>query len=83
MVVEELPEDNPPSGKVPGRVLLMLPISEALQRRNDGETHDSGYDGRVSDRRGKYRPKEGVTGGGAHPGGLWVWPRARTRTVAA
>ena len=60
MAVEKLPEVNPPSGRVPGRGLLTLPISEALRRRNDGEIRDSGYDGRVSDRRGKYRPKEGV-----------------------
>ncbi|KAE8812160.1 hypothetical protein D1007_11005 [Hordeum vulgare] len=32
MVVEKLPEVNPPSDRVPGRGLLTLPISEALQR---------------------------------------------------
>ncbi|KAI4981070.1 hypothetical protein ZWY2020_021555 [Hordeum vulgare] len=37
MAVEKIPEVNPPSCSVPGRGLLMLPISEALQRRNDGE----------------------------------------------
>ena len=76
MAVEKLPEVNPPSGTVPGRGLLELPISGALRRRNDGEIHDSGNDGRVFDQRGKYRPKEGTRGGGAHPGGLVVRHRA-------
>ena len=69
MVVEKLPEVNPPSGRVLGRGFLTLLISGALWRWNDGEIRDSGYDGRVSDWRGKYRPKEGTGGGGAHPGG--------------
>ena len=37
MVVEKLPEVIPPSGRVPGRGLLMLPILGALRRRNRGE----------------------------------------------
>ncbi|KAI4995922.1 hypothetical protein ZWY2020_040424 [Hordeum vulgare] len=77
MAVEKLPEVNPPSCRVPERGLLTLPISEALRRQNNGEIHDSGYHGRVSDRRDKYRPKEGVRGGGPHPGDLWAWPGAR------
>ncbi|KAE8789208.1 GDSL esterase/lipase [Hordeum vulgare] len=47
MVVEKLPEVNPPSGRVPGRGLLALPISEALRWRNDGEICDSGSIERV------------------------------------
>ncbi|KAE8783023.1 hypothetical protein D1007_43572 [Hordeum vulgare] len=66
MAVEKLPEVNPPFGRVSGRGLLTLLISEALRRRNDEEIRDSVYDGRVSDRRGKYKPKEGVRGRGAH-----------------
>ncbi|KAI5013145.1 hypothetical protein ZWY2020_028099 [Hordeum vulgare] len=66
---------------MPGRGLLMLPISKALRRRNDGEIHESGYDGRVSSHRSKYRPKEGVRRGGAHPGGLWARPGATPRRV--
>jgi len=37
MVVEKLPVVVLPSDRVPGRVLLMLPILEALRRRNRGE----------------------------------------------
>src|SRR4051812_28749903 len=37
MVVEKLPEVVPPSGKVSGRGLLVLPILEARRRRNRGE----------------------------------------------
>ena len=35
MTVEKLLEVNPPSGRVPGRGPLTLPILEALRRRND------------------------------------------------
>ena len=42
MVVEKLPEVIPPSGRVPGRGLLMLPILEALRRRNRGEIAKKG-----------------------------------------
>src|ERR1041385_4208662 len=37
MVVEKLPEVVPPSGRVPGRGLLVLLVLEARQRRNRGE----------------------------------------------
>lgn len=80
MVVEKLPEVNPPSGRVPGRGLL---ISEALRRRNDGEIHDSRKSTRVSSRDSKYRPKEGTRGGGTHPGDLLARPRAWSRQQAA
>ena len=36
MVVEKLPEINPPSGGVPGQVLLAIPVSESQQRWNIG-----------------------------------------------
>jgi hypothetical protein len=42
MVVEKLPEVIPPSGRVPGRSLLMLPILEARWRRNRGEIAKKG-----------------------------------------
>src|SRR3954463_6517554 len=42
MVEERLPEVNPPSGMVPGRGLLVLPILEARRRRNRGETVKKG-----------------------------------------
>src|ERR1041385_5702767 len=37
MVKGKLPEVVPPSGRVPGRSLLALPILEARRRRNRGE----------------------------------------------
>src|ERR1041385_6935508 len=42
MVVEKLPEVVPPSGRVPGRGLLVLPILEARRRRNIGEIAKKG-----------------------------------------
>src|SRR4051812_24639542 len=42
MVEEKLPEVNPPSGRVPGRGLLALPILEAQRRRNRGEIAKKG-----------------------------------------
>src|ERR1041385_3985586 len=42
MVERRLPEVGPPSGRVPGRGLLVLPISEARQRRNRGEIAKKG-----------------------------------------
>src|ERR1041385_8698035 len=42
MVVEKLPEVVPPSGRVPGRGLLMLPILEVRRRRNRGEIAKKG-----------------------------------------
>src|ERR1041385_1346059 len=42
MVVEKLPKVVPPSGRVPGRGLLVLPILEARRRRNRGEIMKKG-----------------------------------------
>src|SRR3954467_10048260 len=42
VVVENPPEVVPPSGKVPGRGLLVLPILEARRRRNRGEIAKKG-----------------------------------------
>ncbi|KAE8805984.1 hypothetical protein D1007_17896 [Hordeum vulgare] len=83
MVVKKLPEVNPPSGTVPGRGLLTLPILEALRWRNDGEIRDSRKSARVSSRKSKYKPKEGTGRGGTHPGGLLARPRASPREQAA
>src|SRR6187401_1154217 len=43
MVVEKLPVVVLPSGRVPGRVLLVLPILEARRRRNRGEIVKKGF----------------------------------------
>ena len=42
MVVEKLPVVVLPSGRVPGRVLLVLPILEARRRRNRDEIAKKG-----------------------------------------
>src|SRR3954471_4714035 len=42
MVEGKLPEVNPPSGRVPGRGLLALPILEVRRRRNRGEIMKNG-----------------------------------------
>src|SRR4051812_20738612 len=62
MVVEKLLEVNPPSGRVPGRGLLTLPILEVRQRRNRGEIVKKGYVLEGYGGRGKYRQR-GASGG--------------------
>src|SRR3954469_19364039 len=42
MVVEKLPEVVPPSGRVQGSGLLVLPILEARRRQNRGEIAKKG-----------------------------------------
>src|SRR3954462_9068346 len=42
MVVRNLPEVKPPSGRVPGRGLLVLPIFGARRQRNREVFHDAG-----------------------------------------
>src|SRR4051812_39597460 len=80
MVVEKLPGVDPPSGRVPGRGLLVLPILEAQWRRNRGEITKKGSLFRVSAtgeiyrRRGEAR--EATRGPGAplarpHREGAW------------
>ena len=88
MVVEKLPVVVLPSGRVPGRVLLMLPILEALRRRNRGEIAKKGsvlegFGTRgIYMRRGGGQPEAeqgpqappGAARGGAAPGGLLGLP---------
>src|SRR4051812_31618620 len=40
IVVEKPPEINPPSGRVPGQVLLAISILGSRRRRNSGEFRD-------------------------------------------
>src|SRR3954462_2008198 len=82
MVEGKLPEVNPPSGRVPGRGLLALPILEAWRRRNRGEIVKKvsvfgGFTSReINRRRGAAR---GATRG---PGALLARPSPRPRQVA-
>src|SRR3954466_11681180 len=68
VVVEKLPVVILPSGRVPGRVLLALPILEARRQRNRDEiakkgSHLEGFGMCV-----KYRLKGGVRGDLGGPG---------------
>ena len=63
MVVERLPVVILPSGRVPGRVLLALPILEARRRRNRDEIAKKGSVLEGFGTRVKYRPKGGISGG--------------------
>src|SRR4051812_50111345 len=66
MVVEKLPEVNPPSGRVPGRGLLVLPMLEARRWWNRGEIAKKGSVFGGFGSRDKYRRRGAVEG---HQGG--------------
>src|SRR6187399_469626 len=68
MVVERLPVVILPSGRVPGRVLLVLPILEARQQRNRDEIAKKGFPLEGFGTRYKYMPKGGISGGLGGPG---------------
>src|ERR1041385_6515325 len=83
MVERRLPEVGPPSGRVPGRGLLVLPISEARRRRNRGEIEKKGsvFEGFVSRR--IYRRRGAARGGPGAPGSPLARPGVGPRRVAA
>src|SRR3954471_7927501 len=60
MVVEKVRVVILPSGRVPGRVLLALPILEARRRRNRDEIANNGSRPEGFETCFKYRPKGGV-----------------------
>ena len=68
MAVERLPVVILPSGRVPGRVLLMLPILEARRRRNRDEIAKKGSVLEGFGTRVKYMPKGGISGDLGGPG---------------
>src|SRR3954463_10834015 len=68
MVVEKLSVVILPSGRVPGRVLLALPILEARQRRNRDEIAKKGSRLEGFGTSVKYRPKGVVRGHLGGPG---------------
>src|SRR3954462_3724097 len=68
MVVEKVPVVILPSGRVPGRVLLALPILEARRRRNRDEIAKKGSRLKGFGTRVKYRPKGDVRGHLGGPG---------------
>src|SRR4051812_46898108 len=67
MVVEELPEINPPFGRVPGQELLAISRLESRRRWNSGLFRGTEASSRVSGTRDKYRPKGAL--------GVAPWPR--------
>src|SRR4051812_39246561 len=83
MVMEKIPEVNPPSGRVPGRGLLVLPILEARWRKDRGENRDAGILPMVFGARIKHRPKEGTRGWPLPPGALVARPRVGPCPLAA
>ena len=77
MVVEKLPVVILPSGRVPGRVLLVLPILEARRRRNRDEIAKKGSRPESFGTCVKYRPRgsvRGDLGAQAPPGAEPWWP---------
>ena len=78
MVVERLPVVILPSGRVPGRVLLVLPILEARRRRNRDEIAKKGSRLEGFGTRYKYMPK----GASAEAWGAQAPPGAARRGAA-
>src|ERR1041385_2411527 len=83
MVVEKLPEVVPPFGRVPGRGLLVLPILEALRRRNRGEIAKKGPVLEGFGTREIYRRRGAARGGPGAPGAPLARTRGWPRQVAA
>src|ERR1041384_3318916 len=79
MVVEKLPGVIPPSDRVPGRGLLVLPILEARRRRNRGEITKKGsrHGGFAS--RGLNRRRGAARGATRGPGVPLARPHPRAR----
>src|ERR1041385_9478724 len=82
MVERRLPEVVPPSGRVPGRSLLVLPISEA-RRRNRGEIVKKGSVLEGFPRRRIYRRRGAARGATRGPGAPLAWPAPRARHQGA
>ena len=83
MVVEKVPVVILPSGRVPGRVLLALPILEARRRRNRDEIAKKGSVLEGFGTRGNYMPKGSASQGPGGPGGHLARPGGGPRRQAA
>src|SRR3954463_1701658 len=83
MVVEKLPEVIPPSGRVPGRGLLVLPILEARRWRNRGEITNKGSIPEGLSSRGINRRKGAARGGPGAPGAPLARPGVGPHPLAA
>ena len=82
MVVERLPVVILPSGRVPGRVLLVLPILETRRRWNRDEIAKKGSILEGFGTRCKYMPKGGISGDLGGPGAPPARPRGGRATRA-
>src|SRR4051812_17974436 len=71
MVERKLPEVGPPSGRVPGRGLLVLPISEAWRLRNRGDIAKKGSLPEGFSSRRIYRRRGAARGATRGPGAPW------------
>src|SRR3954471_21336368 len=83
MVEEKLPEVDPPSGRVPGRGLLTLPILEARRRWNRGEIAKKGYVFERIPSRRIYRGRGAARGATRCLGGHLARPPPRARHQGA
>ena len=68
MVVEKLPVVILPSGRVPGRVLLVLPILEAAAAAEQRWDREKSSCSEGFSKRFKYMPKGGIGGASGGPG---------------
>src|SRR3954466_5121948 len=82
MVVDRLPVVILPSGRVPGRVLLALPILEARRRRNRDAIVEKGSRPEGFETCFKYTPKGGVGRPQGGPGAPPARPRGGGATRA-
>src|SRR3954468_23070372 len=83
MVVEKVPVVILPSGRVPGRVLLALPILEVRRRRNRDVIVEKGSRPEGFETCFKYTPKGGVGRPQGGPGAPPARPRGGSRHQGA
>src|ERR1041385_1328317 len=83
MVMDGLPEGIPPSGKVPGQLLLAAPILKRRRRRYREENGNSRSILGVSSAGAKYRPKGAPRGATGQQGGHLARPRLGSRQGAS
>src|SRR3954469_15130356 len=75
MAMEGLPEVVPPSGRVPGQLLLAAPILKRRRRRYKEEVGNNISILEVSSAGAKYRAKGAPRGATGQPGGCPASPR--------
>src|SRR3954471_19987639 len=75
MAMDGLPKGVPPSGRVPGQLLLVAPILKRRRRRYREENGNSRSILGVSFAGTKYRPKGAPRGATGQPGGCPARPR--------